>query len=448
MRASSSGPMSETVARTGWPCSPYTSQNTVGQPAKAGASTPISFRRSSNLGDAAPAWLMPERSPLTSAMKTGTPSADRRSAMTCSVTVLPVPVAPVMSPWRLAQRGQQETLDVAVFGDQHGVGHGRSWTGGWGRHPSVASSAGRGAGRHGGVRLGPGRRPGGRWAPGLQKGSVFCYDFGLQTLELQKKWAGHSPFFFLRRTLTCETWRIARDDATPDGVRTGRLGDVSQGPARPRVHRQAGGGQCGRGFGSERRGLRQGQPPPDPPLHRREHRLRPARSVVAGPGPAADQARRLRAVRRRGRAAQPARADRRRAALERNIARRRGRSTSSSKPRPASGRSPSRRSTAAAWYPRSSGEKANEPRTAAPGGCPCARKERAQGDRFRRARIGVGLGDEKALPEPGNRRARLDRPRNRRLRVVPPLDGRARRGARGTGAPDRDHRRRRTRPRP
>ena len=30
IRESSSGPISLTVARTGWPCSPYTSQNTVG----------------------------------------------------------------------------------------------------------------------------------------------------------------------------------------------------------------------------------------------------------------------------------------------------------------------------------------------------------------------------------------------------------------------------------
>ena len=108
MRPSSRGPMSDTVARTGWPCSPYTSQNTVGQPENAGAGTPTSFRRSSNLGDVLPGWLNPARSPLTSAMKTGTPSDDRRSAITCSVTVLPVPVAPVMSPWRLLNPGSRK----------------------------------------------------------------------------------------------------------------------------------------------------------------------------------------------------------------------------------------------------------------------------------------------------------------------------------------------------
>ena len=50
----------------------------------------------------APAWPMPDRSPFTSAMKTGTPSAEKPSAMVCRVTVLPVPVAPAIRPWRLA----------------------------------------------------------------------------------------------------------------------------------------------------------------------------------------------------------------------------------------------------------------------------------------------------------------------------------------------------------
>ena len=47
---------------------------------------------------------------------------------------------------------------------------------------------------------------------------------------------------------------------------------------------------------------------------------------------------------------------------------------------------------------------------------------------------------KKALPQGGDRRARVDRPGNRRLRNgVPALDGRARRGARRAGAPARDH---------
>ena len=45
---------------------------------------------------------MPVMSPLTSAMKTGTPALEKPPAMTLSVTVLPVPDAPAMRPWRLA----------------------------------------------------------------------------------------------------------------------------------------------------------------------------------------------------------------------------------------------------------------------------------------------------------------------------------------------------------
>src|ERR1700761_6095926 len=45
---------------------------------------------------------MPERSPLMSAANTGTPARAKPSAITCRVTVLPVPVAPVASPWRFA----------------------------------------------------------------------------------------------------------------------------------------------------------------------------------------------------------------------------------------------------------------------------------------------------------------------------------------------------------
>ena len=49
-----------------------------------------------------PAWLMPDRSPFMSAMKQGTPALLKDSASTCRVTVLPVPVAPAINPWRLA----------------------------------------------------------------------------------------------------------------------------------------------------------------------------------------------------------------------------------------------------------------------------------------------------------------------------------------------------------
>ena len=43
--------MSETVARTGWPCSPNTSQSTTGHAANVGASAPIAFRRAVSLSE-------------------------------------------------------------------------------------------------------------------------------------------------------------------------------------------------------------------------------------------------------------------------------------------------------------------------------------------------------------------------------------------------------------
>ena len=51
---------------------------------------------------ASPGRAMPDRSPLMSAAKTGTPAFDSWPARSCSVLVLPVPVAPAMSPWRLS----------------------------------------------------------------------------------------------------------------------------------------------------------------------------------------------------------------------------------------------------------------------------------------------------------------------------------------------------------
>ena len=40
--------------------------------------------------------------PFISAIKQGTPASEKVSASTCNVTVLPVPVAPAIRPWRLA----------------------------------------------------------------------------------------------------------------------------------------------------------------------------------------------------------------------------------------------------------------------------------------------------------------------------------------------------------
>ena len=99
--------MSEIVVRTGWPCSPKTSQNVTGFPEKAKSPSFRRSMRSAILGVAVPGWLMPERSPLTSAMKTGTPMRLKFSARTWRDTVFPVPVAPAIMPWRLAIRGRR-----------------------------------------------------------------------------------------------------------------------------------------------------------------------------------------------------------------------------------------------------------------------------------------------------------------------------------------------------
>ena len=51
---------------------------------------------------ASPGPARPVRSPLMSATKTGTPACDSWPARSWSVLVLPVPVAPAISPWRFS----------------------------------------------------------------------------------------------------------------------------------------------------------------------------------------------------------------------------------------------------------------------------------------------------------------------------------------------------------
>ncbi len=99
--------MSETVARTGWPASPNGSQKRTGKPWWTKPSSSSMATRSATLALPPPGCEMPERSPFTSDRKQGTPMAEKRSASTCRVTVLPVPVAPVISPWRLAICGSR-----------------------------------------------------------------------------------------------------------------------------------------------------------------------------------------------------------------------------------------------------------------------------------------------------------------------------------------------------
>ncbi|CUI79151.1 Uncharacterised protein [Achromobacter xylosoxidans] len=114
--------MSVMVARTGVPCSPNTSHSVTGLAPHAGSDRPRFFRRSCNLGLATPACEMPVRSPLTSAMKTGVPMREKDSASTCRVTVLPVPVAPVIQPWRLARAGNRASSVWAFLAMTMGLG--------------------------------------------------------------------------------------------------------------------------------------------------------------------------------------------------------------------------------------------------------------------------------------------------------------------------------------
>ena len=109
MRASSSGPMSLTVARTGWPCFAEHVPQRGGAGGRARRVDAALLQDGGELlSPTVPAWVMPVRSPFTSAMKTGTPSRLKFSARVCSVMVLPVPVAPVISPWRLASAGSRK----------------------------------------------------------------------------------------------------------------------------------------------------------------------------------------------------------------------------------------------------------------------------------------------------------------------------------------------------
>ena len=74
---------------------------------KAKFSMPKPLIRSCRLSVAEPGTHMPDRSPLTSQRNTGTPMSEKDSAMTFIVTVLPVPVAPAIMPWRFAIFGRR-----------------------------------------------------------------------------------------------------------------------------------------------------------------------------------------------------------------------------------------------------------------------------------------------------------------------------------------------------
>jgi len=112
MKSSSSGPISEIVARTGCPSCPNTSQNVAGHPANVKSPSFNFFMRSAIFELLVPGWLIPDKSPLMSAANTGTPIRLKPSANTCNVTVFPVPVAPAISPCRFAICGNRLSWEV------------------------------------------------------------------------------------------------------------------------------------------------------------------------------------------------------------------------------------------------------------------------------------------------------------------------------------------------
>ena len=99
----SSGPNDETLARTCAPIFPDSDRISTGAAFGSKVHLSDSQRPTTFLFVGSPGAPTPERSPFTSTAKTGTPSAASWPAMSWSVFVLPVPVAPAISPWRLTR---------------------------------------------------------------------------------------------------------------------------------------------------------------------------------------------------------------------------------------------------------------------------------------------------------------------------------------------------------
>ena len=100
--ASASGPNDDTVARSCAPCLPVRLKSSTGNAGRLPGEPESPARASRSRRWPRPAAARPARSPLTSERNTGTPAADSCSAISCSVLVLPVPVAPAISPWRFS----------------------------------------------------------------------------------------------------------------------------------------------------------------------------------------------------------------------------------------------------------------------------------------------------------------------------------------------------------
>src|SRR5512133_393253 len=105
------------VVLSGCPCSPNISQKHTGNPCGTWFVSPSSWIRSTTFLLVPEDGLeIPERSPLISDMITGTPMLLKVSASVCRVTVLPVPVAPAISPCRFDILGirKRSLSDLAI----------------------------------------------------------------------------------------------------------------------------------------------------------------------------------------------------------------------------------------------------------------------------------------------------------------------------------------------
>jgi len=121
-----------TVARSGTPPAPVSESSSTGQAAGA-QSWASSVARAVTPSLASPAAPSPARSPFMSAANTGQPAAETCSAMSWRVRVLPVPVAPAMSPWRLRKPSGSPMSTVWSGGSAPGAAMGRPT---WMRGPS------------------------------------------------------------------------------------------------------------------------------------------------------------------------------------------------------------------------------------------------------------------------------------------------------------------------
>jgi hypothetical protein len=122
------GPKPVTVARSGTPPAPVSESSSTGQAAGA-HSWASSAARAVSPSLASPAAPIPARSPFMSAANTGQPAAETCSAMSWRVRVLPVPVAPAMSPWRFRKPSGSPTSTDGSGGSAPGAAIGRPiWT--------------------------------------------------------------------------------------------------------------------------------------------------------------------------------------------------------------------------------------------------------------------------------------------------------------------------------